>query len=146
MPPGTDVTTVEVKKPGKASKKEQKEIVLKNTAGQEVPLKDYFFNGHQPIAFHEVCGYPVDREDLVEIFDRIFDPKYNFLFYKTRDKEVYIIIVPLKNSTSVSAENESIDGDFQKHAISFVAEGSVNADTLRMKLRRILPFVKLGDS
>lgn len=109
-------------------------------------INDYFYKGIVPPAFNATCGKPVDREDLLDIFNKIFDPKYSFLFYKTIDKEVYIIIVPLKNSISVGASNESLDGDFQKHAISFISEGSVNGDTLKMKLRRILPFVRLGDN
>jgi hypothetical protein len=123
-----------------------KDYILKNTAGKEVDAKEYFFgNGIPPARFNESCGLPVEREDLVEIFNKVFDPKHDFLFYKTTDKELYIIIVPLKYSSSVGAENESVNGDFQKHAISFISEGSVNHDTLKAKLKRILPFVKFGN-
>jgi len=121
-------------------------VILKNTSGEDMDVNDYFYNGVVPPSFNAICGKPVDREDLVEIFNKIFDPKYNFLFYKTIDKEVYIIIIPLKYSLSVGKDNESLDGDFQKHAISFITEGSVNGDTLKTKLRRILGFVKLGDN
>jgi len=124
----------------------KQKVVLKNTAGKDMDIADYFYNGKVPPQFNATVGMPVDREDLVEIFNNVFDPKYNFLFYRTVDKEVYVIIVPLVNSLSVSKSNESLDGDFQKHAISFISEGSVNGDTLKAKLRRILGFVKLGDN
>lgn len=135
----------EVEKAPKVEKKIVKSI-LKNSEGQEVPEKDYFYKatekgGVAPVSFTKMCGYPVDREDLVEIFDKVFKPADNFLFYKSGDKEVYLVIVPLKFSTSVGNTHESVDGDFQKHAISFIGEGSVNADTLKMKLKRILGFV-----
>lgn len=126
----------------------KKTVILKNVAGEDVKDGDYFFStggagkGEAPATFNQVCGLPVNREDLIEIFNKTFDPRDNFLFYKTTNKEVYVVIVPLRFSTSVGSHNESVDGDFQKHAISFVSEGSVNADTLKMKLKRILPFVK----
>lgn len=143
MPPEVDVTKVEIPKSSKPTKK-VKPFILKNTAGEEVPMEEYFYNGKNPIGFGEFV--PVEREDLIEIFDKIFDPKYGFLFYKSITSEVYLVIIPLKYATAVGKENESIDGDFQKHSLSFLSEGSVNADTLRMKLSRILKFVKLGDS
>lgn len=124
----------------------KQKVILKNTSGEDMNIEDYFYKGVVPPGFNATCGMPVDREDLLEIFNSIFNPKYNFLFYRTVDKEVYIIIVPLKNSLSVSKENESLDGDFQKHAISFISEGSVNGDTLKAKLRRILGFCKFGDN
>lgn len=124
-------------------------VVLKNTTGKDVKESDYFFsksgNGKALSSFHRSCGYPVEREELLSVFDKIFDPKDNFLFYRTADKEVYIIIVPLKYSSSVSGENESSEGDFQKHAISFINEGSVNVETLKFKLKRIVPFVRYSD-
>ncbi len=67
------------------------------------------------------------------------------MFYKQTDKEVYLIIVPLKYSDSVGDKHDSMDGDFQKHAISFLSEGSVNIDSLRQKLERIVKFVKYND-
>jgi len=121
-------------------------VILKNVAGEDMDIDDYFYKGVVPPQFNATCGKPVDREDLITIFNGIFNPKHDILFYKTIDKEVYIIIIPLKLSSSVGASNESLDGDFQKHAISFISEGSVNGDTLKMKLRRILPFVKFGDN
>jgi len=140
---GVEVGEIKVAavKPTKTEK-----VVLKNTAGEDVKVGDYFFNGKPPVAFNQSCGLPVNREDLLDIFNKIFDPKYDFLFYKNIDKELYIVIIPLKHSISVGAQNDSIDGDFQKHALSFLSEGSVNPDTMRMKLRRILPFAKFGDN
>ncbi len=135
-----------VVKPTEEVKKVVKKSILKNTAGEEVPESEYFYKatkdgGVAPDTFTKMCGYPVDREDLVTVFDSIFKPSDNFLFYKSGNKEVYLIIVPLKFSTSVGSTHESVDGDFQKHAISFIGEGSVNIDTLKMKLKRILGFV-----
>jgi hypothetical protein len=134
----------------KSSKKPTKPLVLKNTLGKPVEEGDYFYskednNGKAAPSFNEVCGMPVEREDLLGVFNKVFDPKDNILFYKTSDKEVYVIIVPLKFSGSVGEEHGSIDGDFQKHAISFLQEGSVNLDTLKAKLKRIVPFVKYTD-
>ena len=129
--------------------KEKKKVILKNVKGEEMDEKDYFYaaknEAEAPATFNKVCGMPVEREDLLEVFNKVFNPKDNILFYRTTDKEVYIIIIPLKYSTSVGRDHESIDGDFQKHAISFVQEGSVNTATLRMKLERIIPFVKYTD-
>lgn len=139
-----DKPVEEVKKVEK--KVEVKKSVLKNTAGNEVPEKDYFYakdgkEGSAPISFTKMCGYRVDREDLLAVFDKIFKPEDNFLFYKSGNKEVYLVIVPLKFSTSVGDTHESVDGDFQKHAISFIGEGSVNLETLKLKLNRVLGFV-----
>jgi hypothetical protein len=122
-----------------------KTVILINTSGREVPQEDYFFKGTAPSGFIGTCGKPVDREDLLSVFDKVFKPSDNFLFYKALDKEVYIIIPPIKYSTTIGEENNSLEGDFQKHAISFINEGSVNLDTLRMKLDRILKFCKFGD-
>lgn len=124
-------------------KKDKKStIVLKNTAGKDVKEEDYFFGGKALPHFNKVVGMPVDREDLIEIFDKIFNPSLNFLFYKTLNKEVYIVIIPIKYSSIIGEFNNSIEGDFQKHAISFIGEGSVNPDTLKLKLRKIQGFVK----
>lgn len=131
------------KKEVKTSKKSK--FVLKNTRGQDVREADYFFGGIAPTSFEGSCGLPVDREDLLDIFNKVFKPEDNILFYKQKDKEVYIIIVPLKYSSAVGESNNSMEGDFQKHAISFLNEGSVNPKTLEMKLKRILPFVKFSD-
>ena len=122
-----------------------KKITLKNSKGKEVPEEDYFFGGKAPTSFEGTCGNPVDREDLLDVFNKIFKPEDNILFYKQKDKEVYLIIVPLKYSAVVGESNNSIEGDFQKHAISFLNEGSVNLDTLKLKLKRIVPFVKFSD-
>jgi len=118
------------------------ETVLKDAQGNEVSPEDYFYNGVIPSGFAGTCGKPVDDEELLKVFNKIFNPSYKFLFYRAKGKEVYIVIVPIKYSTIIGEENESIDGDFQKHAISFINEGSVNIDTLKNKLSKILNFCK----
>ena len=133
---------VEEKKP---KTKVGKKSILKNALGKEVPEADYFFKGVIPPGFEGTCGNPVDREDLVEVFHKVFKEKDNILFYKQADKEVYLIIIPIKYSTSIGDFNDSIEGDFQKHAISFLNEGSVNLDSLRQKLDRINKFVNYSD-
>jgi len=129
-------------------KKEEKvveEITLFNVLGKEVPLSEYFYKGITPPGFKGTCGNPVDREDLIDVFHKVFKPKDNILFYRQLDKEVYLVIIPLKYATEVGASEDSIDGDFQKHAISFLNEGSVNLDTMRQKLERINKFVNYSD-
>ncbi len=133
-----------------AVKKKKIKIVLKNTLGDEVPQSDYFFSttGEEdtaPSYFPEVCGNPVDREELITVFNKVFKPKDGILFYKAKDKEVYLIIVPLKHSSTVGASHNSVDGEFQKHAISFIAEGSVNLDSLRNKLIRVASTIKIAE-
>ena len=125
--------------------KTKDKLVLKNVLGKEVKKEDYFYKGVVPAGFKGTCGNPVDREDLVELFHKVFKPKDNILFYKQQDKEVYIVIIPIKYSTSIGDFNDSIEGDFQKHAISFLTEGSVNLDTMRKKLERINNFVNYSD-
>lgn len=129
----------------KEKKVEVKGVVLKNTSGKEVSAEEYFYKGVFPSGFVGTCGNPVEREDLLDVFNKVFRPSDNILFYKQADKEVYLIIVPLKYSDSVGERHDSMDGDFQKHAISFLNEGSVNLDTLRQKLERITKFVKYND-
>ncbi len=128
-------------------KKKKIKIVLKNTLGEEVPQSDYFYSADgsdtAPSYFHEVCGYPVDREELTTVFNRVFKPKDGILFYKSKDKEVYLIIVPIKHSSIVGPAHNSVPGDFQKHAISFITEGSVNVDTLRTKLARVATTIRI---
>ncbi len=123
----------------------KKKIILKNTLGEEVSEKDYFFGGSAPAGFAQTCGEPVTREDLVAVFNKVFKPEDNILFYKQTDKEVYLVIIPIKYSTTIGKENDSVEGDFQKHAISFLSEGSVNPDTLSQKLSRINKFVNYSD-
>ena len=127
----------------------KKKIILKNVKGEDMKEEDYFYRTKEKkdfiFSFNDVCGTPVEREDLLEVFNKVFKSEDNILFYKTIDKEVYVIIIPLKYSTTVGRDHESIDGDFQKHAISFVQEGSVNTTTLRGKLERIVPFIKYTD-
>lgn len=129
----------------KKVKPAKKSIILKNTSGKDVEEADYFFGGKAPAGFEGTCGKPVDREDLVAVFDKIFRPEDDILFYKQLDKEVYIIIPPIRFSTTIGDFNNSIEGDFQKHAISFLNEGSVNLDSLKMKLARIQKFLKYTD-
>jgi len=124
---------------------EKNKIVLKSAAGKVVSEVDYFFGGKIPSGFVGTCGKPVDREDLLEVFHKVFRPEDDFLFYKAVDKEVYIIVPPIKYSTTIGESNNSMEGDFQKHAISFLNEGSVNLDTLRMKLNRIPRFCNFKD-
>lgn len=135
------------KKQKEEADKNKKKNVLINTLGEKVDSKDYFYSTKgkdtMPPYFEEVCGRPVDREDMLAVFNKIFNPKHGILFYKTRDKEVYIIIVPIKHSSIVGAEHNSIDGEFQKHAISFITEGSVNLDTLRNKLERVAKTIHI---
>lgn len=129
--------------------KNKKKITLKNTLGEVVDTKDYFYSSKgkdtAPSYFHDVCGYPVEREDMLTIFNKIFKPKDGILFYKQADKEVYIIMVPLKHSNVVGQDHNSIDGEFQKHAISFVSEGSVNLDMLKNKLTRVASTIKIAE-
>lgn len=136
------------------SKSQQKRIdelkkrvppTLKNSSGKEMDEADYFFGGEAPTWFNKVCGIPVEREDLLEVFNKAFNPKDNILFYKCTNKEVYVIIVPLKYSSIISPDNDPVKEDFQKHAISFINEGSVNMDTLKTKLKKILPFIDFKD-
>lgn len=129
-------------------RKKKIKIVLKNTLGEEVPQTDYFFSSKgkdaAPSFFSDSFGYPVDREDLLGVFNKVFRPKDGMLFYKAKDKEVYIVIVPLKHSSTVGASHNSVDGEFQKHAISFITEGSVNLDTLRNKLTRVASTIRIS--
>lgn len=127
------------------TEKVAKKSILKNVFGKEVKEEDYFFKGVIPAGFEGTCGKPVEREDLIEVFNKVFNPADNILFYKQSDKEVYIVIIPIKNATTIGDFNNSFEGDFQKHAISFLNEGSVNPDTLKAKLQRINKFVKYSD-
>ncbi len=139
--------SAEERKKKEDEKKRKIKIVLKNTLGEEVPQSDYFYSPEgedtAPIYFHDVCGYPVDREELLAVFNKVFKPKDGILFYKSKDKEVYLVIVPIKHSSIVGPSHNSVAGDFQKHAISFITEGSVNVDTLRNKLTRVASTIKI---
>ncbi len=136
-----------IRKEKEDAKKKRINVVLKNTLGEEVLSSDYFFSkdGEDtiPSFFSDSYGYPVDREDMLGVFNKIFKPKDGMLFYKAKDKEVYVVIVPLKHSSTVGLSHNSIDGEFQKHALSFVTEGSVNLDTLRNKLIRVASTIKI---
>lgn len=114
---------------------------LKNSRGEDVRVENYFYTpeGKTPIAppyFNKQMGLPVEREDLNEIFDKVFLPKDNFVFLKSMDKEVYGVLIPLKYSNISDAEDSQY-ADFQYHAISFVLDGSVNHQKLAQKLKEI---------
>lgn len=138
--------------PAKPEKVKKVGAILRDTLGKEVDEKDYFWPARErdkdgketgkithyaPSYFHKQNGDPVVREDLLEVFNKIFNPKDGFLFYKDRYSEVYLVIVPLKHAGTVGEEFNSIGSDFQKHAISFINEGSVNLETLKRKLTLI---------
>ena len=123
----------------------KEEIPIMNVFGRKMEVNKYFYKGIVPSGFKGTCGNPVDRDDLIDIFHKVFDPKDNILFYRQSDKEVYIVIIPIKLSNLIGESNDSIEGDFQKHAISFLSEGSVNIDTMRQKLDRIKKFVNYRD-
>lgn len=127
--------------------KKKVKIILRNTLGEEVPQSDYFFSESgkdtAPSFFTESYGLPVDREDLLGVFNKVFKPKDGMLFYKSKDKEVYLVIVPLKHSSTVGLSHNSVDGEFQKHSLSFLSEGSVNLDTLRNKLIRVASTIRI---
>ena len=144
-PPAQKTNDVEIKEKVKKEEKQGEEAILFNTSGKQVPKEDYFFKGIVPAGFNGTCGKAVDREDLIEVFHKVFKPEDNILFYKQADKEVYIIIVPMKYSNEIGDSQDSFDGDFHKHAISFLEEGSVNIDSLRKKLERIKKFVNYSD-
>lgn len=132
-------------------------VILKDVDGDDVDQSEYFWPRTEkekigtppnertltesdqtaPVYFNKVCGLPVDRDELIEVFLQYFPRSKGFLFYKRRDQEVYLVIVPLKYATTISRANESRPGDFQRHALSFIAEGSVNVESLKLKLARI---------
>ncbi len=134
------------------------QVILKDVDGYDVDQAEYFFprtvketikdaTGKEtvyditdqtaPTFFNKICGYPVDREELVDEFVKHFPRKKGFLFYKSRDKEVYLVIVPLAYAKTINRQNESRPGDFQRHALSFIQEGSVNVESLNLKLSRV---------
>lgn len=127
--------------------KEASKTVLYNTLGEEVDERDYFFStGSEeekergsiiPTYFTRVCGKPVDREDLITVFNKFFDPKDGYLFYKCGKKEVYTVIVPIRDSR-VNDENDATSGECQRHSMSFIKEGSVDEEMLRSKLQMIV--------
>jgi len=144
-PDNKNITSSPEPKPLKKDEYPKVDVVLKNTSGKEVKVEDYFFEGVILPSFEGTCGKPVEREDLLDVFNKVFKPEDNILFYKQNDKEVYLVIVPIKYSTEIGEDNNSIIGDFQKHAISFLNEGQVNLDSLRQKLEKIQKFVKYTD-
>jgi len=145
-------TPVETKAPAVTEEKpkaKKKSINLRNTLGEEVKEKDYFYapkgGDTAPEYFNRECGQPVSREDILEVFHKIFKPSDNFLFYKVDDKELYVVIVPIKHAHTIGPDTDSIEGDFQKHALSFIQEGGMNLDTLRSKLLRVKSTIKMAD-
>ena len=127
--------------PTPVSVKKEKELKIYDTSGNEMDPVDYFFTpeGEETIVppyFTQMCGDPVDREDLVKEFDKVFDGEHKFLFYKVRNKEIYVIIVPLKLSI-INHEEDALSGEFQKHAISFIYEGGVNMDSFKRKIKQV---------
>lgn len=145
------------KKAAEEARKSQ--VILRDVDGHDVDQEDYFFprtakevikrgpnepdlvleptKETAPVYFNRVHGMPVEDEQLIEVFLQKFPRAKGFLFYKLRGKEVYLVIVPLKYATTINAANESRPGDFQRHALSFIAEGSVNVESLKLKLERI---------
>lgn len=115
---------------------------IKNTKGEDVDIANYFYakEGERvipPPFFNKASGYPVtDREDLIEVFDKVFHPKDNFVLLKSRQSEVYYVLVPLRYS-NINASEDSVLGDFQLHSMSFIADGGVNLDKFRMKLLQV---------
>jgi hypothetical protein len=145
----------------KAEEEAKKNIViLKDVDGDDVDQAEYFFPRTEaekigdkrleptdqtaPIYFNKTCGMPVERDELIEIFLQFFPRSKGFLFYKARDREVYLVIVPLKYATTITKANESRPGDFQRHALSFIAEGSVNVESLKLKLARIAKHTSIS--
>jgi len=114
---------------------------IKTTDGKDVDIKDYFYapEGQTPIAppfFKDTCGKVVDRDDLVEVFEKIFSPEDGFIFLKDQYKEVYGVLVPLRY-TKIGTEEDALLGDFKYHAVSFVLDGSVNVEKLKSFLKKI---------
>lgn len=139
-------------------------VILRDVDGDDVEQSEYFYprlekekvgtppnekileptDQTAPVYFNKICGMPVDRDELIEVFLQYFPRSKGFLFYKARDKEVYLVIVPLKFATTISRSNESRPGDFQRHALSFIGEGSVNVDSLKLKLARIAKHTSIS--
>lgn len=137
------------------------QLILKDVDGADVDQAEYFFprleeeklpsgkvlkpgNQTAPEYFNKICGTPVDDPELIETFLQFFPRRKGFLFYKQRGKEVYLVIVPLKYATTIRKSNESRPGDFQRHALSFITEGSVNPDSLKIKLNRIAKHTSIS--
>lgn len=114
---------------------------IRNTRGEEVDPADYFYaspgkEAFAPSYFNRACGFPVTYDEWNKIFDSIFDPEDQFVFLKSQNKEVYSVLVPLV-FTEIGEQNDNVDCDFQVHAISFISDGSVSSDRLKLKLKEI---------
>jgi len=135
----------------KAIKKEVKAVEAKKedkisfvcSVGNNVPDENYVFSqepgelASAPDFFVKQIGTPVQDEELVDAFHKVFSPKDEFLFYKQSRKEIYSVVVPVKFATELGSKEDSISGDCQVHAMSFIAEGSVTLDSLSTKLTKI---------
>ncbi len=131
----------------KAVKAEAKtDFIFQTPDGTDVDPGNYVFpneEGEVVVSpfFHKVYGYPVDREELIEVFFEVFAPKDEVLFYKKKQNETYTVIIPLAKA-SISLKTGAQGGDVQVHSMSFITEGSVNSQTLSLKLAAIAKALK----
>lgn len=119
---------------------------LRNTRGETVDVKDYFYAPEGQIAiappyFSKSCGTVCEREDLVQAFESIFKPEDNFILLKDQYKEVYGVLVPL-SYTKIGPKENSIIGDYMYHAVSFVSEGSANMEMFISFLKKVARMYK----
>ena len=137
-------TTTKTKVKETTPKKESKKVLsFVASSGALVPFGNYTYTAHGAEAVEPAphvikkMGTPVEEDDLLDTFHKVFAAKHEFLFYKEGRKEVYTVIVPLTHVTELGAEEDSVTGECQVHAMSFIMEGSIDADTLTSKLKRI---------
>jgi len=126
--------------------KKLKPFSFKDNDGEDADPSLYFFSpeGEETVCppyFNNMCGKPVDREDLLEEFFKVFDKDDGYLLYKLEDREVYVVIVPIHLSV-VNREEDALPGDFQKHSMSFILEGSVNPTLFKNKLKLIRKSIR----
>ena len=62
-------------------KKAKNQVPIRNVFSKELQADKYFYKGIVPPGFEGTCGKPVDREELIEVFHKVFKPKDNILFY-----------------------------------------------------------------
>lgn len=120
---------------------------IRNTLGEEVDLSKYFIPNHENISvapnyFNRSHGYPISQnefgfEEMIEVFNKVFDVKDGFLLFKQRTKEVYSVLVPLRYAKELNEAEEANAFDYQIHAISFIKEGGFNIQTFENKLKSI---------